>query len=264
MSIFPLCNYNVRIQCIVKYSLILNSISAKIILFRTAFSLNYRKCTEDMKPLVDKSVASKRLRDAMLREDLRASELARITGISKASISQYLNGSHSPSNLSAAKLAQVLNVSPVWLMGFDVPMEPASQTGSFFKNVKIHRQYPILDGFSGGTPVTTDGNRSNHVSNVLNIPADYVLLVKDVSMAGRHISVGDVLFIRCQDTVSDGELMIFARDDRLVLKRAWRDESTHFLTLMDDRDGAVPEVVVRDRQKAITLIGRVIAVQHAF
>ncbi|MFR6462050.1 MAG: helix-turn-helix domain-containing protein [Anaerostipes hadrus] len=43
--------------------------------------------------------------------------------VSKASISQYLNGSHAPSNISSGKMAKILNVNPVWLMGFDVPMQ---------------------------------------------------------------------------------------------------------------------------------------------
>lgn len=41
-------------------------------------------------------------------------------GISKLSISQYLNGSHAPSNISSGKIGKVLNVEPLWLMGFDV------------------------------------------------------------------------------------------------------------------------------------------------
>ena len=42
------------------------------------------------------------------------------TGINKASISQYVNGSHAPSNRTAGKMAEVFKVNPVWLMGFDV------------------------------------------------------------------------------------------------------------------------------------------------
>ncbi|MBQ6468853.1 MAG: helix-turn-helix transcriptional regulator [Lachnospiraceae bacterium] len=215
-----------------------------------------------MKLTADRSVTSKRLRDAMSRADIRASELARITGINKASISQYLKGSHTPSNFSAAKIAPILRVSPVWLMGFDVPMDPSEQGRSGRKKVELRRQYPILDGVSGGKPVTTNGNRSNHVNNVLNIPADYVLLVEDPSMTGRCISVGDVLFIRSQEMISDGELMILSRDDRLLLKRAWLDDATRILSLADDGDGK-PEIILPENQTAITVIGRVIAVQHA-
>jgi len=66
---------------------------------------------------------AKRLVIALDRAGLKAQELANKTGISKASISQYVNGTHAPSNESAGKMAEVLGVSPVWLMGYDVPME---------------------------------------------------------------------------------------------------------------------------------------------
>ena len=66
---------------------------------------------------------ARRLRDALNRKELTASELAKRSGVSKASISQYMNGSHVPSNISASKLANVLDVNPLYLMGFDIPEE---------------------------------------------------------------------------------------------------------------------------------------------
>lgn len=65
---------------------------------------------------------AKRLQRAMTLSGLSQQELSDRTGVSKASISQYVNGAHVPSNISAGKMAKVLHVSPVWLMGFDVPM----------------------------------------------------------------------------------------------------------------------------------------------
>ena len=65
---------------------------------------------------------AKRLAFALKRKGMIAQELADMSGIHKSSISQYVNGSHAPSNVSAGKMAEVLQVSPVWLMGFDVPM----------------------------------------------------------------------------------------------------------------------------------------------
>lgn len=64
---------------------------------------------------------SKRLKEAMNDANINQRELAEKAGIKEASVSQYINGSHSPSNKSSARLSEVLGVSPVWLMGFDVP-----------------------------------------------------------------------------------------------------------------------------------------------
>lgn len=69
------------------------------------------------------SITAKRLATALSNANMIPQELANASGVSKASISQYLNGSHAPSNISSGKMASVLNVNPIWLMGFDVPME---------------------------------------------------------------------------------------------------------------------------------------------
>lgn len=62
---------------------------------------------------------ARRLKEAMNDINITQQELAKRSGVSKSSICQYVNGSHSPSNISAGKMGKVLGVNPVWLMGFD-------------------------------------------------------------------------------------------------------------------------------------------------
>ena len=76
-------------------------------------------------------ITAKRLTEAMAQKGIKAQELADRSGVSKSSISQYINGSHSPSNISAGKMAAVLEVNPVWLMGFDVPMDESDPAGYY-------------------------------------------------------------------------------------------------------------------------------------
>lgn len=83
---------------------------------------------------------AKRLQEAIRVNNMIPQELADRTGISKASISQYLSGQHKPSNISAGKMAEVLGVSPLWLMGFEVPMydvnqdQNSGQVGEYYLN----------------------------------------------------------------------------------------------------------------------------------
>ena len=65
---------------------------------------------------------AKRLRQAMDEKRMTAKELSDRSGVSEASISQYIHGTFAPRNITAAKLADILEVDPMWLMGFDVPM----------------------------------------------------------------------------------------------------------------------------------------------
>lgn len=65
-----------------------------------------------------------RLNRAMALRNMKAVDLSEKTGISKARISQYVNGIYTPKSKSTYIIAQALSVSETWLMGIDVPMEP--------------------------------------------------------------------------------------------------------------------------------------------
>lgn len=67
------------------------------------------------------TLSAERLASALADAGLKAQDLVDRTGIPKASISHYLNGYYCPTSSKAEKMAKVLGVSPVWLMGFDVP-----------------------------------------------------------------------------------------------------------------------------------------------
>ena len=66
---------------------------------------------------------SRRIREILSLRNLSQQELADKSGVAKASISQYVNGTHVPGNKKAGQMAEVLKCDPLWLMGFDVPME---------------------------------------------------------------------------------------------------------------------------------------------
>lgn len=64
-----------------------------------------------------------RLIQAMNANDIKAVELSKRTGLSTARISQYVNGKYKPKSDGIYKLAKALNVSELWLRGFNVPIE---------------------------------------------------------------------------------------------------------------------------------------------
>ncbi len=64
-----------------------------------------------------------RLQQALAMRNMKASELARRTGLSKASISQYVNGVCEAKQTALYHLAKELDVNEAWLMGYDVPAD---------------------------------------------------------------------------------------------------------------------------------------------
>lgn len=69
-----------------------------------------------------------RLREAMEVRGFRAVDLVEGTGIPKVTISYYMSGKTVPRSDNLYKLAQVLNISEAWLLGYDVPMERTAES----------------------------------------------------------------------------------------------------------------------------------------
>lgn len=70
---------------------------------------------------------SKRLRKAMELRQLKQKDLVDKTGIDKGSISHYLSGRYEPKKEAMNNLADALDVSEMWLWGYDVPMEKSTR-----------------------------------------------------------------------------------------------------------------------------------------
>jgi transcriptional regulator with XRE-family HTH domain len=63
-----------------------------------------------------------RLRQALTLRGLRATDLVEKTGIPKGTISYYLSGKTEPKADRLYLIAQALDISEAWLLGYDVPM----------------------------------------------------------------------------------------------------------------------------------------------
>ena len=60
---------------------------------------------------------------ALDERNMLSVELARRSGINKGTISRYLRGEVIPKQNAIGAMAEALNVSPAWLMGYDLTMD---------------------------------------------------------------------------------------------------------------------------------------------
>lgn len=64
-----------------------------------------------------------RIKEAMKLAGMRQADVVRVTGIDKGALSHYLKGRYEPKQDVIYKLAEALNVSEMWLWGYDCEME---------------------------------------------------------------------------------------------------------------------------------------------
>lgn len=95
-----------------------------------------------------------RLEKALNHRQMKPVDLARSTGISEATISQYRSGYAKPKEKKLVLLANALRVDPSWLMGMDVPMYtqqtlgPNSGDMSDGRNLYYQEIIPIIKSLS--------------------------------------------------------------------------------------------------------------------
>ena len=82
---------------------------------------------------------AERLRIALDFKKMKATELSKLTGINKSTISQYLSKEYEPKRDRIELFAKTLNVNEVWLTGYDVPME----ISSIDKNDSLVEEYEL-------------------------------------------------------------------------------------------------------------------------
>ena len=70
-----------------------------------------------------KATTAERLKEALAESGKRQADLARETGVDKGALSSYLSGKYEPKQKTIGKLAVALNVSELWLWGYDIPKE---------------------------------------------------------------------------------------------------------------------------------------------
>ena len=69
------------------------------------------------------STTSERLMEAMDDLDKKQVDLSMATGLNRSTISRYMSGAVEPKQSAIHRLAIALNVSEMWLWGYDVPRE---------------------------------------------------------------------------------------------------------------------------------------------
>lgn len=213
--------------------------------------------------MIKNITTAKRLALALSNMNMIPQELANASGVSKASISQYLSGSHAPSNISSGKMAKILNVNPVWLMGFDVPMRETSNSETITHNKIIN----VLGRVAAGIPINaiTEIIDTEEISEAMAKTGEYFgLKIKGDSMEPR-ICDGDVVIVRQQDDAESGDIVIaMVNGDDATCKRLIKYASSIALVSLNTKYEPMMFTNEEIMSKPVRVIGKVVELRGKF
>lgn len=205
-----------------------------------------------------------RLIEAMERKNISAAELSRLSGVNEGAISQYKKGAYKAGQRALDKLANALGVSPGWLMGDKDENISPNLTGI---RPVIKQKIPLLGKIACGKPIYEHQEFEGYVDFISKVKVDFALLCKGDSMINARINDGDIVFIRKQDTINNGEIAavsIITNDSceaEVTLKRVYIHEDS--IVLMAENPKYQPMVFTSANTEKIMILGKAIAFQSA-
>ena len=202
-----------------------------------------------------------KLKELRKAKGLTLDELAILVGTSKQTISRYEKGiiSNVPPE-KVVSLATALDTTPTELMGWDE--EPTRSTAPIGIPLSV-RKLPMLGEIACGEPIYATEEHESFVSLDGRIDADFCLRAHGDSMVGARIYDGDVVFIRQQSVVNNGEIAAVIINDEATLKRVYFYPDEGKLVLSPENPRYAPLVFVKNELECVKILGKAVAFQSA-
>lgn len=195
-------------------------------------------------------------------------ELAQKLGLQKSAIAKYENGRVENIKRSIiARMAELLECSPAYLMGWedDFTVHSKSSTDDICTYDNIYpielKKFPLLGEIACGEPIFCNEDRESYILAGTDIKADFCLKAHGDSMVNARIYDGDVVFIKEQPLVNDGEIAAVIIDNEATLKRVYFDRNNNTLQLVAENPAYRPMVYVGESLNSIRILGKAVAFQ---
>lgn len=157
------------------------------------------------------------------REELGLSqeELAHRVGYKdRSSIAKIESGVNDITQSKIAIFAKALETTTLWLMG-DTEAPPAHKLPSNCLPLPRTVKKPRLGAIACGKPILAVENISEYDDVPITIHCDFTLLCKGDSMIDARIWDGDVVYIRQQPEVENGEIAAVRIGEEATLKKVY-------------------------------------------
>lgn len=191
----------------------------------------------------------KRIRQRREELGMSQEELAHRLGYkNKTSIAKIESGIQGLRQSKIKAIADALLTTPDYIMGW----------GGVGKVVEVQR-VPLLGRIACGEPILAEESFECYVEVGTRIRCDFCLKAHGDSMVNARIHDGDIVFIRQQDAVDNGEIAAVLIDDEATLKRVF--DSADRVILQAENPKYEPLVYIGEEKNHVRILGKAVAFQ---
>lgn len=196
-----------------------------------------------------------RLRAARKQKKLTQKELASKINAAHNSISNWENNQNMPDPDTIQNLCWALDVQPNYF--FSVDTSTSLFAASNIIPMPELRRIPLIGSIACGAPILAE----EHIEDIIDLPghirADFALTCKGDSMINARIFDGDIVYVRQQDTVENGEIAAVLIDGEATLKRVRLFED--HISLEPENPQYRPIVLWGEEMNTARILGKAVA-----
>lgn len=200
-----------------------------------------------------------RLSQLRQEKGLNMREAARQLGMPYTTYVNYEKGTREPNSETLISLAKFYGTSIDYLLcKSDSP--PGRDIPPGFEPMPKMKKVPLIGAIACGDPITAEQNIEKMVDVPENIRCDFSLTCHGDSMVDAGIHDKDVVYIRIQPEVENGEIAAVRIDGEATLKRVYYNPDT--LTLMPANPAYAPMVYTGSQLEEVHIEGKAVGWTH--
>lgn len=204
--------------------------------------------------------------------------LAKLTGYKdRSSIAKIEKGQVDLQQSKIELFAKALNTTPEELIGWNSDatacdsikqhQNPQATDHMFSTLTNVHpietRNFQMLDEIACRTPKYAFEKQENYVRAGTGFKADFCLTARGDSMINARILDGDIIFIRKQEMVNNGEIaaVVVNNDREAILKRFFYYQEKALLILRAENPRYEDQIYQGEELSQVHVLGKAVAFQ---
>lgn len=185
---------------------------------------------------------------------LSQDDLAKAIGCTNKAVSTWEKGTREPRMGAIQKMADFFGV-PKSAIIEDDPQDIYHLTNYVALQKK---KIPLLGKVAAGEPIYADEHIEEYLPVNEDVHADFALRIQGDSMINAGIEDGNIVFVKKQDEVEQGQIAVVLREDSATVKRFYRTET--MIQLISENPKYPPIIIQESDFQNVRILGRVTAV----
>lgn len=212
-----------------------------------------------MSSLGNKQIMANNLKKYMKLNNKTRNDICLELNLPYTTFSDWINAKKYPRIDKIEMLANYFGIEKSDLVEEKTDTDNYLSLNNIFKIEK--KKFPLLGSVACGEPIFADEDRESYIIAGTDIQADFCLICKGDSMINARIYDGDIVFVKHQPMVNNGEIAVVLIDNEATLKRFYYYKEKDMVILKYENPKYEDKILIGEELEQIRVLGKAVAFQ---